>query len=145
MPASSDIKGTLLLQSKVTSENPLYIFAFSGVVCPCFACVEEPSLHETVHASVDQSCEQCAMPLEPATITKRAKWTHQPPPATTVFHCRRAEQDVSSNMARPTFGFIVIKWGLTTHDAHLQTDIVPAGFQSNRNFISSMCTTHLVS
>lgn len=32
-------------------------------------------------------------------------------------------------MARPTFGFIVIKWGLTTHDAHLQTDIVPAGFQ----------------
>ena len=23
----------------------------------------------------------------------------------------------------------MIKWGLTTHDAHLQTDIVPAGFQ----------------
>lgn len=29
-------------------------------------------------------------------------------------------------------GFIVIKWGLTTHDAHLQTDIVPAGFQIER-------------
>ena len=126
MPASSDIKGTLLLQSKVTSENPLYIFAFSGVVCPCFACVEEPSLHETVHASVDQSCEQCAMPLEPATITKRAKWTHQPPPATTVFHCRSAEQQHGK---ADVLGFIVIKWGLTTHDARLQTDIVPAGFQ----------------
>ena len=29
-------------------------------------------------------------------------------------------------------GFNVIKWGLTTHDAHLQTDTVPAGFQIER-------------